>query len=61
MDQLMDQLRDQFDVVIVDSPPLPVFSDAMTLLEHVSGVIVVTAVGVTTREDIDTTSAGRWR
>ncbi len=53
MDQLMDELREQFDVVIVDSPPLPVLSDAMTLLEHVSGVIVVAAVGVTTREDID--------
>lgn len=56
MHQLMTQLQNDFDLVIVDSPPLPVLSDAMTLLEHVSGILVVTAVGVTTDQDIEEVS-----
>ncbi len=53
MHQLMDALQDRFDIVIIDSPPLPVLSDSLTLLEHVSGILVVAAVGVTTDEDIE--------
>ncbi len=52
MHALMEQLEDDFDMVIVDSPPLPALSDAITLVGHVSGIIVVTAIGVTTIEDI---------
>lgn len=52
MRELMERLEERFDMVIVDSPPLPVLSDAITLLGHVSGVIVVTALDTTTREDI---------
>lgn len=52
MHELMDRLEDHFDMVIVDSPPLPVLSDAITLVGHVSGIVVVTAVGVTTSDDI---------
>jgi capsular exopolysaccharide synthesis family protein len=52
MHELMDRLEDHFDMVIVDSPPLPVLSDAITLVGHVSGIIVVSAVGVTTTDDI---------
>jgi succinoglycan biosynthesis transport protein ExoP len=52
MRQLMDELESQFEIVIVDSPPLPVLSDAITLVRHVSGIIVVSAVGRTTREDL---------
>jgi capsular exopolysaccharide synthesis family protein len=52
MHELMERLEDHFDMVIVDSPPLPVLSDAITLVGHVSGIIVVTAVGVTTSDDI---------
>jgi len=52
MHELMDRLEDHFDMVIVDSPPLPVLSDAITLVGHVSGIIVVSAVGVTTTDDL---------
>lgn len=53
MHQLMDELQDRFDMVIIDNPPLPVLSDAVTLLGHVSGIVLVAAVGVTTDKDID--------
>jgi capsular exopolysaccharide synthesis family protein len=56
MAELMFELEDRFDIVILDSPPLPTLSDASTLLGHVSGAIVVTALGSTTPEDIHHTA-----
>ena len=52
MYELMVELERRFDLVIVDSPPLPILSDASTLVRHVSGAIVVTALGKTTPEDL---------
>jgi polysaccharide biosynthesis transport protein len=52
MEELMFELEDRFDSVILDSPPLPILSDASTLVGHVSGAIVVAAVGRTTPEDL---------
>jgi succinoglycan biosynthesis transport protein ExoP len=52
MHELMVALEHRFDMVIVDSPPLPVLSDASTLVRQVSGAIVVTALGKTTREEL---------
>ncbi len=40
------------EVVIVDSPPLPLLSDAMTLAAHASGVIAVSAIGRTTQDGV---------
>jgi succinoglycan biosynthesis transport protein ExoP len=48
----MMELEARFDLVILDSPPLPLLSDASTLVDHVSGAIVVTALGTTTPEDL---------
>ena len=52
MRELMLDLESRFDLVILDSPPLPLLSDASTLVDHVSGAIVVTALGRTTPEDL---------
>jgi capsular exopolysaccharide synthesis family protein len=45
MEGLLDQLRRRFDMVIIDSPPLAVVSDALPLMRLVAGVVVVTRLG----------------
>lgn len=52
MHELMAELEERFDIVILDSPPLPILSDGSALLQHASGAIVVTALGKTTPEDL---------
>jgi succinoglycan biosynthesis transport protein ExoP len=46
---MIDDLGAQFDIVLIDTPPLLAVSDAMSLLPHVSGVLIVTRIGVTER------------
>ncbi len=50
MRQLLGELAERFDLVIIDSPPLAVVSDAIPLVSQVSGVVVVCRVGKTTRD-----------
>ncbi len=52
MGELMTDLEEQFDLVIVDTPPLAILSDALTLVGHVSGVIGVSALGESRRDAI---------
>jgi non-specific protein-tyrosine kinase len=52
MHQLMETLQSDFDMVIIDSPPLGLLSDAMTLVRQVSGVVVVAALGKVGRDDV---------
>jgi len=52
MRDVLDELQVRFDLVIIDSPPIAVLSDALALVGEVSGVIVVSAVGRTTRDAI---------
>jgi capsular exopolysaccharide synthesis family protein len=52
MRQLLETLQSEFDIVIIDSPPLGLLSDAMTLVNQVSGVVVVAAIGKVGREEI---------
>jgi Mrp family chromosome partitioning ATPase len=49
MFQVLDELAERFDVVLIDTPPLLAVSDAIPLLSHCDGVILVTRVGVTER------------
>jgi polysaccharide biosynthesis transport protein len=54
-DRMRDMLRDaeeEYDVVIVDTPPLPVVSDAIPLVSRVSGVVVVVRLGKNTRNGL---------
>lgn len=41
MEKLMEKLDSIFDVVIIDTPPVTVVSDALSLCRYVNGVIVV--------------------
>jgi polysaccharide biosynthesis transport protein len=44
--ELIEQLREEFDYVLVDAPPLVAVGDAMTVSSNVDAMIVVTRLGV---------------
>jgi tyrosine-protein kinase len=50
MGDLVDQLSGMYDLVVIDTPPVSVVSDAMPLVPLVSGVVVVSWMGKTTRD-----------
>jgi capsular exopolysaccharide synthesis family protein len=50
MDSVLLELSGMVDIVIVDTPPLLHVSDAIPLVERVSGVVAVAKVGSTHRE-----------
>jgi len=50
MTEALAWLADQYDLVVIDTPPLAVVSDAIPLVNVVSGVIVVTSIGQTRRD-----------
>jgi capsular exopolysaccharide synthesis family protein len=52
MVQLLESLRDRFDVVIVNTPPLLPVTDAAVLSAHADGVLVVVRAGKTTRQQL---------
>jgi polysaccharide biosynthesis transport protein len=51
MHRLIRGAERHYDLVVVDSPPTAVVSDAIPLILQVSGVIVVTRLGVSTRDE----------
>ena len=53
MSTLLLTLSDEVDIVIVDTPPLLNVSDAVPLLEGVSGTVLVARVGATTRDALE--------
>jgi capsular exopolysaccharide synthesis family protein len=52
MRTVLSELKSRFDFVVIDTPPLSVVSDALSLVPEASGVLVVTAVGRATRRSI---------
>lgn len=50
--ELLHQLREQFDFIIVDSPPLVPFADARLLANHADAVIVVVRAELATYETV---------
>lgn len=49
MQELITTSEERYDLVIIDTPPTAVVSDAIPLLKKVSGVLVVTRLGRSTR------------
>jgi capsular exopolysaccharide synthesis family protein len=47
---MLAQLTERFDVVLIDSPPLLLVSDALTLVNEVDGVLLVARMSSTTRD-----------
>jgi capsular exopolysaccharide synthesis family protein len=50
MRSLLTDLERDSDLVIIDSPPALIVSDAMPLVERVSGIVVVARMSTTTRD-----------
>jgi len=48
MSNLLRQVRDQYDIVIVDTPPVNIITDAAVLAASADGVVLVARAGVTT-------------
>jgi polysaccharide biosynthesis transport protein len=52
MVHLFEELRRQFDFIVMDSPPTITVADSMILAAHADGVMLVIHGGVTTRESL---------
>lgn len=51
-DMLFEKLETMFDVIIIDTPPVTVVSDALALCKRVDGVLVVAANNRTTYPEV---------
>jgi len=45
---LIEELKDLYDYIVIDTPPINVVSDAMGLSSSIAGIIMVTRYGITT-------------
>jgi succinoglycan biosynthesis transport protein ExoP len=52
MQAVLDVVPDGYDLVVVDTPPAVIVSDAMPMLGRVGGVLVVGRIGLSTHESI---------
>jgi capsular exopolysaccharide synthesis family protein len=50
MEQLLEWAAENYDLVVVDAPPLSVVPDAIPLLQRVHGVLIVSRLGKNTRD-----------
>lgn len=53
MTALLDKLNNEYDVILIDTPPVNVVTDAMELAKNVSGIVLVLRYGRSTDEDVD--------
>ncbi len=53
---IFDALRDEFDLVLIDSPPVLPVTDAMVLSSYADGTLLVVAAGQTRRADLQRAS-----
>ena len=53
MDDIMEKLNEQYDIIIIDTAPVNVVTDAMELSNKVSGIVMVLRYAKTTNDDID--------
>lgn len=50
MKQLLSAAGEEYDFVVIDTPPISVVADAIPLMREVSGLIVVARIGVSMRD-----------
>ncbi|MCI2106840.1 MAG: CpsD/CapB family tyrosine-protein kinase [Intestinimonas sp.] len=55
MKKILDGMSEQFDIILIDAPPVSVVTDAAVLAKDVHGYILVVRAGVTTMEDLRAT------
>ncbi len=51
--EILDQAYELFDYVIIDAPPLGIFTDAAVLINHADGAILVVRANHTNYKDIE--------
>jgi capsular exopolysaccharide synthesis family protein len=51
--EILREARDMFDFVIIDAPPLGIFTDATVLINHADGAIMVIRSGKTSYTTLD--------
>ena len=54
MSLILDQLLQQYALIVIDTPPVNIVTDAMELAKSISGIIMVLRYGRTTTDDIET-------
>ena len=52
MKELLDDLKQTYDYVIVDLPPVLAVSDPIVVSKYINGIIIVTRCGYTRRKDV---------
>ncbi len=50
--ELIKKMREQYDYIILDTPPINFVSDALTLISQADGVVLVARPNYTTRSDL---------
>ena len=50
METVLERVKEQYDLVVIDTPPLTAVSDAFPLLRKVDGVVIVGRVGRNRRD-----------
>ncbi len=53
MIELLEQLRDRFDTIIIDTPPVLALPDATTLVDLCDAALMVVGSGVSSRDDVE--------
>lgn len=51
--EILRQARQMFDYIIIDAPPLGIFTDATVLINHADGAMLVVRAGRTRYADVD--------
>ncbi len=52
MTTILNELSEKYDVIIIDTPPVNIVTDAMGLAKNISGIIMVARYAVTTYENL---------
>ena len=55
MSAFLEEMKDHFDYIILDTPPVQAVADAQILSTKVDGTIIVVRAGVTKKEDVNDT------
>ena len=55
MEEIIGQMRGQYDRIIIDSPPVTAVTDSVALSRLVDGLVLVIKTGVTSRDIINST------
>jgi capsular exopolysaccharide synthesis family protein len=52
MEELIKRMEKKFDYIIIDSPPVNVVSDVLSLVSLVDGIVIVVREGITSHPNI---------